>query len=135
MEDQILQALKGLSNQLTALSEKVDSQGEQLSALSGKVDNRGEQLTALSGKVDSQGKQLTALLEKVDNQGAQIRENTQILNALEHLAQVNKVEHDKMAFNIAELSGEVKAIRKDLLNIEMITASNWSDIARLKAVK
>jgi len=135
MEDRILQALEGLSNQITALSEKIDSQGNQITALSEKVDSQGNQITTLSEKVDSQGNQINMLLEKVDNQGNQIKENTQILKALEHLAQVNKAEHDKMSFNIAEISGEIKAIRKDLLNVELITASNWGDIARLKSVK
>jgi len=107
MENKILQALEGLSHQITTLSEKVDGQG----------------------------KQITTLSEKVDNQGTQIKENTQILKDLEHLAEINKAEHDKMSFNIAEISGDLKSIRKDLLNVELITASNWSDIARLKAVK
>jgi len=122
-------------NQISALSEKVDNQGNQISALSEKVDNQGNQISALSEKVDNQGNQITTLSEKVDMQGNQIKENTQILKALEHLAQVNKAEHDKMAFDIAEISGEVKAIRKDLVNVELITASNWSDIARLKSAK
>ena len=149
MEDKILQALEGLSHQvgtlsekvdnqgkqITAISEKVDDQGKQINTLSEKVDNQGKQITALSEKVDNQGIQITALSEKVENQGTQIKENTQILKALEHLAQINKAEHDKMSFNIAEISGEVKSIRKGLLNVEMITASNWSDIALLKAVK
>jgi len=82
----------------------------------------------LSEKVDNQGNQL-------NNQGNQLKENTQILKALEHLAQVNKAEHDKMSFDIAEISGEIKAMRKDVSNVELITASNWSDIVKLKAVK
>jgi chromosome segregation ATPase len=79
--------------------------------------------------------QITTLSEKVDNQGNQIKENTQILKALEHLAQVNKAEHDKMSLDIAEIRGEIKAMRKDLSNVEIITASNWGDIVRLKSVK
>ena len=74
-------------------------------------------------------------MEKVDIQGTQIKENTQILKVLEHLAQVNKAEPDKMSFNIAEISGEITAMRKGLLNVELITASNWSDITRLKSLK
>lgn len=85
-------------------------------------------------KSDSLTNKFDALSEKVDNQGNQIKENTQILKALEHLAQVNKAEHDKMSFNIAEISGEIKAIRKDLSNVEIITASNWGDIAKIKSV-
>ncbi|OLN31766.1 hypothetical protein [Desulfosporosinus metallidurans] len=111
MENKILQAIEGLKNDF---NHKFD---------------------VLAEKVDNQGNQISTLAEKVDNQGNQIKENTQILKALEHLAQVDKAEHDKMSFNIAEISGEIKAIRKDLSNVEIITASNWGDLARLKAVK
>ena len=91
MENKILQAIEGLKTQISTLSQKVDNQGNQINTLS----------------------------QKVDNQGNQINENTQILKALEHLAQVNKAEHDKMFFDIAEISGEIKAIRKDLSNVEL----------------
>ena len=70
--------------------------------------------------------------KKLENQ---VTENTQILKALEHAAQVNKAEIDKMSFDIAEIKGEVSAIRKDLSAVEIITAKNWSDINYLKAIK
>ena len=146
MEEEILQALgalKGdfnhkfdsLSNQITTLSEKVDNQGNQITTLSEKVDNQGNQISTLSEKVDNQGNRITTLTEKVDIQGSQTKENTQILKALEHLAQVNKAEHDKMSLDIAEISGEIKAMRKGLSNVELITASNWGDIVKLKSVR
>ena len=72
---------------------------------------------------------------KFENQDNQLKEHTQILKALEHLAEVNKAEHDKMFFNMAEMSGEIKNIRKVLSNVELITASNWGDIVKLKSVK
>ena len=72
---------------------------------------------------------------KFDNQDKQLKENTQILKALEHLAQVNKAEHDKMFFNMAEMSGEINNMRKDLSTVEIMTANNWGDIAKLKSVK
>ena len=89
----------------------------------------------MNNKFDSLTNQITTLTEKVDNQGNQIKENTQILKALEHLAQVDKAEHDKMSLDIAELKGEIKAMRKDLLKVELVTASNWEDIVMLKSVK
>ncbi|MDR3587480.1 MAG: hypothetical protein P4L59_19530 [Desulfosporosinus sp.] len=66
---------------------------------------------------------------------SQVNENTQILKALEHLAQLNKAEHDKMLVDIAETKGEVIAIRKELSAVELITANNWSDIVKLKSIK
>jgi len=89
----------------------------------------------IDGAVEGLTLRFDSLSEKVDNQGNQLKENTQILKALVHLAEVNKAEHDKMFFNMAEMSGEIKNIRKDLSNIEVITASNWGDIAKLKSVK
>lgn len=111
MEDKILQAIEGLKNDLNS------------------------KFNSLSDKVDKQGNQINSLSDKVDNQGSQIKENTQILKALEHLAQVNKAEHDKMSLDIAEISGEIKAMRKGLANVELITASNWGDIVKLKSVR
>ena len=73
--------------------------------------------------------------QKFDNQDKQLKEHTQILKALEHLAEVNKAEHDKMFFNMAEMSGEIKNMRKDLSTVEIMTANNWGDIAKLKSVK
>ena len=132
MEDRILQAIESL---ITDFHHKFDSLANQINTLSEKVDNQGNQINTLSEKVDNQGNQIHMLSEKIDNQGSQIKENTQILKALEHLAQVNKAEHDKISFDIAEINGEVKAIRKDLSNVEIITASNWGDIAKLKSIK
>ena len=125
MEDKILQAIEGLKDDF---NRKFDS-------LTNKVDSQTNEFGSLTNKVDSLTNKVDALSEKVDNQGHQIKENTQILKALEHLAQVNKAEHDTMSFNIAEISGELKAIRKDLSNVEIITASNWGDIVKLKGVR
>ena len=111
MEEKILQAIEGLKN---GFNHKFDALSSQFGNLSNKVDD-------LSGQVD--------------NLSSQVQENTQILKALEHLAQVNKAEHDKMSFDIAEISGEIKTIRKDLSTVELITANNWGDIAKLKSVK
>lgn len=73
--------------------------------------------------------------QKFDGLASQVHENTQILKALEHSAHVNKAEHDKMTFHLAEISTEVKSMRKDLSTVELVTANNWSDIAKLKSAK
>ena len=62
-------------------------------------------------------------------------ENTQILRALEHKADVNKAEHDKMGNDIAHIKGSIESIKKDMSTIEIVTSSNYADIAKLKAVK
>lgn len=118
MEGKILQAIESLRNDFN----------QKFGTLSNQVGTLSNQFDALSN-------QFGTLSDKVDYQGNQVKENTQILKALEHLAQVNKAEHNKLTFDIAEISGDIKAIRKDLSNVELITASNWGDIAKLKSVK
>ncbi|WP_010239888.1 hypothetical protein [Clostridium arbusti] len=65
----------------------------------------------------------------------QLDEHTQILRSLEHKADVSKVEQDKMSNDMAYIKGDIKALRKDITNVEIITSSNWNDIAKLKSVK
>ena len=49
----------------------------------------------------------------------------QIVKALEHSAEVNKAQHDKIGNDITHIKG----------NVEIITSSNWNDLAKIKAVK
>ncbi|MGH4121119.1 hypothetical protein [Clostridium sp.] len=62
-------------------------------------------------------------------------EHTQILRALEHKTDVIAAEQENMKHDVAEIKGEVKSMRKDMSSVEIITANNWSDIAKLKAIK
>ena len=85
-------------------------------------------LDRLETKVDRLETKVNSLETKLD-------EHTLILRALEHSAQVNKAEHDKMSNDIAKIQGDVAGIRKDLSQVELVTANNWADIIKLKAVK
>ena len=78
---------------------------------------------------------LEKILAKADRIDTQQQEDHQILKNLEHNSNVNKAEHDKMLNDITHIKGDVEALRKDISNVEIITSSNWNDIAKLKAVK
>ena len=41
----------------------------------------------------------------------------------------------KITDTVQQIKIDVEAIKKDVTNVEVITASNWDDIAKLKAVK
>lgn len=75
-------------------------------------------LKRLESKVDTGLKTLESKIvnldEKFDRLETKVDEHTQILRALEHSAEVNKAEHDKMANDIAKIQGDVTGIRKDL---------------------
>lgn len=118
MEDKILQAIEGLR----------EDSNRRFDALTSQITTLTNQMNILT----NQGDILTNQVNTLTNQ---VNENTQILKTLEHLAQVNRAEHDRIIIDIAEIHGEVKAIRKDLSTVELITANNWSDIAKLKSIK
>jgi hypothetical protein len=40
-----------------------------------------------------------------------------------------------MINDIAHIKGDVASIKKDLSTVELVTANNYADIAKLKAVK
>lgn len=81
-------------------------------------------------------KSLSSLLdEKLKPISIKLDETYQIVRALEHSAEVNKAEHDKMANDIVHIKGGVESIRKDISTVEVVTASNYAYIAELKAVK
>ena len=40
-----------------------------------------------------------------------------------------------MSNDIANIQGDVVGMRKDLSQVELVTANNWADIVKLKAVK
>ena len=79
------------------------------------------------------------MLKKIDSRfdvlETKVDENTKILRALEHSSQVNKVEHDKMSNDILHIQGGVEALRRDISQVELVTANNWADIVKLKAIK
>jgi hypothetical protein len=54
-----------------------------------------------------QFKKMNSHFDSLENQ---IKENTQILKALEHVAEVNKAEHDRMFGYIRNIKGNVEAI-------------------------
>lgn len=78
---------------------------------------------------------VSSLENKIDSMDSQIKENAQILKALEHNSQEHKALLDQLNMRTASVEGSVEAIKKDLSQVEMVTANNWADIARLKSVK
>ena len=128
LRDVIREELKPINNKLNSLENKVDSLGKKVGNLENKVDSLEIKVDGLKIKVDG-------LEIKVDGLQVQVKENTRILNALVYSAEINKSEHDSMKNDVIHIIGTVESIKKDLSQVEIITASNWGDIAKLKAVR
>jgi len=72
---------------------------------------------------------------RFDNLSVQVKENTDMLKGLEENAKVTRAEIEKVANDVVHMKGDIEALRKDISNVEIITSSNWTDIAKLKSVK
>lgn len=109
--DLILDAVHDLAQKVVRLETRMDSLESRVGALE----------TGVAG-----------LKKDVGELKLQVGENTAILHALSHSAEVNKAEHDQMSMSLAHLTGEMKGLRRDVDRIEVVTADNYSYIAHIK---
>lgn len=73
-----------------------------------------------------------------DNQKAleegQERLEVKLDGVVEQTADLIEFRND-ITVKVDKVISDIEELRKDLTNVEVITASNWADIAKLKAVK
>ena len=94
-----------------------------------------EKFNSIENEVGSIKNELKEIKEDSRLHRIQTKENTDILKALMHSVEVAHAKDDRMAIDIAHIKGEVTAIKKDLSTVELVTANNYADLAKLKAVK
>ena len=92
-------------------------------------------LKAMQNDMSSMKSDMSSMEGEISSIKSTLDEHSQILRALEHKTDVISAEQENLKHTVAEVMGEVKSIRKDLSSLELITANNWSDIVKLKAVK
>lgn len=101
-----------------------------------------DKLDTIENSIKEMKTDINSMKEDITGIKTQLDENTQIVRALMHSAEVNKADHDKMANDIAHMQGDIKSIQKDtdsiekaLSVIEEVTAKNWTDINKMKKAK
>jgi chromosome segregation ATPase len=110
---------------IKVLSDLLD---EKLSPIKGDINNIKDDIKNVKDDIKN-------VKDDIKNVKTQQEESISILRSLEHKAEVNKSEHDKLFNDIAKLSGTVENMRKDLSAVEVVTARNLENIAQLKLVK
>lgn len=124
-----------LENMLSEIkSMKSDMQGMKTDIQGVKSDMQGMKDDIQGVKVDMHGMQGDIQGMKIDMQSMKIQqqENTSILRALEHSAEVNKAEHDRMFNDIDHMKGHLKNIDESLDAVKEILGRHEVDIAVLK---
>lgn len=110
------------------MDEKLNKILEEIGNINNRFDNLENRFDNLENRFDN-------LENRFDNLENQTKENTQILKALMHSAEVNKAEHDKMMVGLARVEGDVVSIKRNVSTLEIVTANNYAELAKLKAVK
>jgi hypothetical protein len=141
-----------LDSKLGELENRLDS---KLGELENRLDDKLESLeNRLEGKLGTLEKRLD---DKLDKNTMLLDKNTILLENLtvkvETIAEIQKshMEQDEKAHNdminkfnckidlielaIKDTSKDVKEIKDGLMNVELITSSNWNEIIKLKAVR
>jgi len=152
--------LELILEKVTVLDQKVDRLEKKVENLERRVESLERKVENLERRVESLEKRMDALEARVERLELQVAENTQILKALEHLAQVNKAEHDNFTHQLARIEGllsseisknkeehqllfvkteenseKITRLEKDMVVIESVCGKNMQDIAFLKGVK
>lgn len=121
MENEALEILKALQKDMTGMKTDMTSMKQDMISIKQDMTSIKQEISEMKGDIS---------LLKVSQ-----TESMAILRALEQSSEVNKAEHDKMSNEISHLQGDVTSIKHDLNRIELATANNWADIAKLKAVR
>jgi chromosome segregation ATPase len=121
MDNEILVILKSLQEDMQSIKSDVTDLKSDIKDLKSDVESLKTDVKDLKSEVE--------LIKITQN------EHTQILRALEHKTDVISAEQENLKHENAEIKGEIVELKKGLSNVQIITASNWSDIVKLKAVK
>ncbi|ADQ05603.1 hypothetical protein Calow_2093 [Caldicellulosiruptor owensensis OL] len=158
--DRLEKRVESLEKKVESLEKRVENLEKKVEALERRVESLERRVESLERRVESLEKRMDALEARVERLELQVAENTQILKALEHLAQVNKAEHDNFTHQLARIEGllsseisknkeehqmlfvkteenseKITRLEKDMVVIESVCGKNMQDIAFLKGVK
>ncbi|WDU82226.1 hypothetical protein [Caloramator sp. Dgby_cultured_2] len=84
---------------------------EELKPINERLDSMQNQIDSMQDQINSMQDQIYSVHNEVSLIKAQVEENTQILRALEHKAEINKAEHDNFALQLANIEGNVNKIK------------------------
>lgn len=105
---QLIVEVKGINTRLDRMEGRLDKVESRLD----KVDSR---LDRIEGRLDRVESDIKIIKEDQKLMKSQLDENTSILKALEHKAEINKAEHDNFTIQLARIEGSVNEIKNEVV--------------------
>ncbi|QCX33153.1 hypothetical protein FDN13_05250 [Caloramator sp. E03] len=88
---------------------------ELLKQLIVEVKGMNTRLDKIESRLDRMETDIKVLKEDQQLMKSQLNENTSILKALEHKADINKAEHDNFTIQLARIEGSVNEIKSEVV--------------------
>ncbi|CCJ34810.1 hypothetical protein [Caloramator australicus] len=107
----IKEELKPINERLDSMQSQINSMQNQINSIQNQIDSIQNQIDSMQDQINSMQDQIYSVKNEVSLIKAQVEENTQILRALEHKAEINKAEHDNFALQLANIEGNVNKIK------------------------
>ena len=134
--------VSGLKEDMSGVKADVSGLKEDMSGVKADVSGLKEDMSGVKADVsglkeDMSGvkKDVSGLKEDMDYMKITLKEQGQILNALEHKLDVVKAEQENMKHDVNKLVGKAEGMENILSIVEAATAHNWNEIVKLKSVK
>ena len=128
--------VKALKEDVNGLKEDVNGLKEDVNGLKEDVNGVKEDVKSLNVKVDKNTMLLENLTSKVEII-AEVQKSHMDQDQKAHSEIVKNLNEkiDVVELAVKDTSKDVKEIKNGLTNVEIITSSNWNEIAKLKAVR
>ena len=143
MDNELIKALSSLlddklspiNSEIKNIKNDINNMKDDIKDLKTNMNSMNADIKDLKTDMSSMNADIKNMKDDIKSLKTQQEESLSILRSLEHKADVNKSEHDRLFNDIANLSGAVENMRKDLCAVEVVTARNMENIAQLKIVK
>lgn len=121
-----------LENRFDKLEGRFDNLENRFDKLEGRFDNLENRFDKLEDKSNRLENRFDKLEVEIDIIKIQQQENTQILRALEHKAEVHKAEMDNLHHQLAKIEGTVNEIKENKASINELLGEHDIAIKTLK---
>ncbi len=116
MENEILEILKVLQSNMNTMQSDMKTMQSNMNTMQSDMKAMQSDMKAMKNEQKETNKSLERVQNKTDIIEVQVKENTQILKALQHSSQVHKAGMDKFNIILAREAGELKKQIKNLEN-------------------